>query len=291
MPDPSPLLASGPAVPLALAALASAALAAGLLVAALRRALPPGALTSGRDARAPRRLGGLALGPLAALAATTLSPPLALALVLLWVAGTGDDWRGLPIWPRLLAQLVAGALALWALGIPVEGAVWTLALLFLVGSTNAANFTDGADLMAVAYSGVPLAGTGLVAAWAGVEAAVPLALVAGGTMLGHAWHNRPPARVFLGDGGALPLGLAIGTTVLLLWPAAGALALAPFLALFADTGLTLLHGIVAGKRVWEPHRRHLYHRALDAGVPLSVVLAAVGGTALLGLGVLAAALG
>ena len=260
----------------AVLAAAGAALAAGLGIAALRRSLPATTLTSGREARdrAPRRLGGLAVGPLAILGALYLSPALALGLALLWIVGTWDDARDLPIWPRLLAHAAAAVLALHAIAPSLPWEAQAFALVFLVGSVNAANFTDGADLSAVAFSGVPLAGSGLLAAWAGAPGAA-VALLAGGAMLGHAWHNRAPARVFLGDGGALPLGLAVGASVLLLWPLAGPFALAPFMALYADTGLTLLHGVLTRKRVWEPHHRHAYHRALDRGVPRGRVLGAV----------------
>src|SRR5436190_1238272 len=80
---------------------------------------------------------------------------------------------------------------------------------------NLVNFMDGIDWMMVAET-VPLTaamvGLGLLGAVDTVSAAVAAALC--GAMLGFALFNRPPAKLFLGDVGSLPIGLILGFLLL-----------------------------------------------------------------------------
>jgi Fuc2NAc and GlcNAc transferase len=181
--------------------------------------------------------------------------------------GLLDDARGVPAAWRLLAQLLA---ALGLVLVLQVSSPWQF-VLFLLGLTwtmNAFNFMDGSDGMAgmqAVFSGVLLAGLFYLAGDRGLAlAALSLAAAA----LGFLPWNWPPARVFMGDAGSVPLGWLLGGLCLvggvqgsLSWPAV-LLVLAVF---HVDAGLTLLRRVWAGERWYTAHRTHVYQKLLVRG--------------------------
>jgi UDP-N-acetylmuramyl pentapeptide phosphotransferase/UDP-N-acetylglucosamine-1-phosphate transferase len=143
---------------------------------------------------------------------------------------------------------------------------------------NLTNFMDGVDLMSVAQF-VPALTTlywltaGLVgpAPWIGL-----LCLSTAGALLGFAMLNKPPARLFLGDSGSLPLGLLGATAALVAAAAHGpVVALLPFLYYVADATLTLARRVLASEKFWQAHREHFYQRATRRGLSTWRVIARV----------------
>lgn len=211
------------------------------------------------------------------------------------VLGAVDDVRPLPAGLRLVAQAVAVGLLVWHLdgrllpGLPL----WLergLALVAGLWFVNLTNFMDGLDWMIVAEI-VPVSGALLLFGLAGHLPPLP-ALVAAcllGAVLGFAPFNRPVARLFLGDVGALPIGLV---TAWLLWQlaATGGLAAALLLPLtyLADASLTLAARARRRERIWEAHRSHFYQRATVNGLTVPGVVRRVFAVNL-GLAALAAA--
>ncbi|MCB1420532.1 MAG: glycoside hydrolase [Notoacmeibacter sp.] len=281
--------------------LAAAMLIAALLSAAglaiLRRTLPGSFLAAGSSSRSnhvlpARQIGGLAVIP-AALAGATIagfspSSLLAGAILLLWVAGLADDWKPYGALARLALQFVGALLALAGTGgapailgfLPWPVAL-SVAAVFLVWCINMVNFMDGLDLMTASGAGLPLAflATGLLAS--GNELSPLMAGLAGG-LAGFAVHNRPPARVFLGDNGSLPLGLMAGLAILTLADTAGPLAaLAPFAYYFWDSGLTILRRLRMGENILSSHSLHAYQRAFRAGFPVLRISALVAAASVL----------
>jgi UDP-GlcNAc:undecaprenyl-phosphate GlcNAc-1-phosphate transferase len=170
---------------------------------------PGGALKI--HARAIPVLGGLAVVA-AMLTSMTLTGGLQVAVAwaigLMFVAGLVDDIRPLPAWVRLIAQVVAGTV-LYADAIRVQplaalGGVATVAL--VVACTNAVNLIDGQDGLAAGV--VALAALGLSALGA-ASGANRLGLALAGALVGFLVWNRPPARIFLGNGGAYAAGAAL----------------------------------------------------------------------------------
>ena len=90
---------------------------------------------------------------------------------------------------------------------------------------------------------------------------MPLIVLAGATA-GFLWHNWPPAKIFLGDVGSIPLGFVLGWLLIQL-AAEGYLAAALLLPgyFLADATFTLLRRLLAGEAFWRPHRSHFYQRA------------------------------
>jgi len=258
-----------PLVPLAVAALAAAVLTL-ILAEALRRrrVLDRPNQRSSHSAPTPRG-GGLAIVAVLALGWATVTELRAPAVLLLLLAAVGfvDDLRDLPVRLRLMVQalavgaglallpevsLLGGVLPFW-----LERGLIGLGWLWFV---NLFNFMDGIDGIA----GQEAAAIGLGIALLGGALAEP-GLWLAGAALGFLALNWPPARVFMGDAGSIPLGFGLGYLLLLL-AAEGQWAAAIILPLYfcADATLTLLRRLARGDKVWQAHRQHFYQRAVQA---------------------------
>lgn len=262
-----------------------------LLLALLRRALPDGFLAAGRSDRSnhagtPRQIGGLAAMPAALFAVAVVQGGdawIALPFLALWLAGLADDRRPLGVWLRLGVQVAAavGLVVLVRPALPLPDLVPPLAgdavaVLFLVWTINMVNFMDGLDLMTAAGAGIPLAFCGSLLLVSGGSTDAAMATLAGaGALAGFALHNRPPAKVFLGDSGSLPLGLLAGWALLALAEQAPAAALAPFGYYFADSVWTLLQRLAEGKNILKSHSEHAYQRAFRAGMTVTAIVSRV----------------
>ncbi len=239
---------------------------------------------SSHDAPTPRG-GGLALIPVILifwLAVVVhfemLSPRIGLVMIgAVGLAAVGwlDDLRGLPAAPRLLAQAVAVAVGLYALdGAEPVFQGWLPPLLDRLAAglawlwfVNLFNFMDGIDGISGVEAcsiGVGLVLIGLPTVGPGLGTALP-ALLAAAT-LGFLIWNWPPAKLFLGDVGSVPLGYLLGFLLLILaiqgqWPAALILPL----YYLADATITLGRRLLRGTKVWQAHREHFYQRAVHGG--------------------------
>jgi UDP-N-acetylmuramyl pentapeptide phosphotransferase/UDP-N-acetylglucosamine-1-phosphate transferase len=228
---------------------------------------------------------GLALVPILTLlwyflpaidpAAASLPPILALGTLLLLIVSWLDDLRQLPALPRLGVHLAAVMLGLVALAeLPPIFQGWlprpldlALAGLLWLWFVNLFNFMDGSDAVAGGQAltiGLGMAAIAIDQGWAGLTAAQGLALA--GVALGFLVWNRPPAKVFLGDVGSIPLGYLIGW--LLLWAASrGAWAAALILPAWflADTTLTLARRAWRRAPLLESHAEHSNSAAIRRG--------------------------
>ena len=236
------------------------------------------------------RSGGLGIwaGVLAAVALASAGgvslpdslPWLGAACALLAVVSLLDDVRPLSPLPRIGAHFVAAgvlvvagiapahlALPGMAVALPAPLAV-VVTLLFTVWMANLYNFMDGMDGFA---GGMTLFGFGGFAllGWLGGDAgyalfALLLAVAAGGFLL----SNFPPARIFMGDAGSVPLGFMAAALTLIAerdglfawW--VGVLVFSPFVV---DATLTLARRAMRGERVWQAHRSHYYQRLVQMG--------------------------
>lgn len=220
---------------------------------------------------------GLPLSPYPGL--TALAPTLA-ALLLLAVVSHWDDHHPLSARVRLAAQLIAAlivladpgyvlhALQLPGADIPLSALAWPFTLLFVLWFTNLTNFMDGMDGFA---GGMGVFGFGFLA-WLGFLADNPayalIALLIAAACLGFLMVNFPPARLFMGDVGAIPLGFAVAVMTLLgvrqgvfpLWTPL--LIFSPF---WVDATVTLLRRLARGEKVWQAHRSHYYQRLVTLG--------------------------
>lgn len=155
--------------------------------------------------------------------------------------------------------------------------------LFILTFMNFFNFMDGSDGMsAVQIIGMSI-GFGVIPLICNdfelfVESGFP-SLVLLSLGIGFLFCNWHPARVFLGDGGSIPLGFFLSCIILLTssygyWEAAVILPL----YYYCDAGFTLLYRILRGERFWLPHKKHFYKRALQKGRSHDSVARAVANT-------------
>jgi UDP-GlcNAc:undecaprenyl-phosphate GlcNAc-1-phosphate transferase len=147
------------------------------------------------------------------------SAPLVGGVALLWVVGTIDDRRTVSPGLRVLVEL-GMAVLVWAVGLGwklhVGGGVdLGLTCLWVLGIVNAFNLFDNMDgaastMALVVASGAALLGIVRGDAWLAVAAAS-----LGGAGVGFLPRNiSKPARIFLGDGGSMPLGFAVAVLVM-----------------------------------------------------------------------------
>lgn len=291
------------------AALVLPAVVAALVIAVARRSLLAARFADIPNARSMHssptpRIGGLGLlagalpiaffhadAPLAAILACAL---------FLGVVSAIDDVRSLPIQVRLPAHVGAAFLALLAAASPESGRIALgLAGLFfcLVGlayMANVFNFLDGVDGMAGGMGVIGFAALAWVAHDAGFAPLAFACAAIASASAGFLLYNFPPAKVFLGDAGSIPLGFLAGALggygyVAGAWPAW--LPLLVFSPFIADASVTILQRMLRRERIWEAHRSHHYQRLALAGWPRRrlalaayALMLAVSGTALVARG-------
>lgn len=176
-----------------------------------------------------------------------------------------DDKRGLATLPRLLGHLAAAAAVAWL--VPMNLAASVLVVLPLAWMTNLYNFMDGADGLAGGMALFGFAAYGIAAA-AAMPVLAAACFVIAAAAAGFLIFNFPPARVFLGDAGSIPLGFLAGAFGLLGWSGGvwplwfPVLVFSPFIV---DATLTLLRRALRRERVWQAHREHYYQRLVRMG--------------------------
>ena len=207
--------------------------------------------------------------------------------VLIVAIGVLDDIISLRWWTKLIVQLAAAVVAV-AHGVTIEGIMnpnvfaaentlligylsIPVTVLWIVGVTNAVNLIDGLDGLACgvsAISSVTMLTVALMVAEPNV--ALLLAALAGGC-LGFIPYNLNPAKIFMGDTGALLLGYVLATVSILgLFKFYAVMTfLVPVMALalpLFDTIFAILRRLLHGQNPMQPDRGHLHHRLIDHGL-------------------------
>lgn len=239
--------------------------------------------------RAVPRLGGLGifLGVFVpALAFLDLSGPyrgILLGAALATTIGMVDDFRGLPWWAKLGGQIAAAGVAVEAgvlidrftfplIGVhdlPQAVAV-ALTILWVVAMMNMVNFVDGLDGLAAGICTIAGGTFAVIALSLGKPEAAVLSAIVAGACLGFLRHNFYPARIFMGDSGAMLLGFLLATVAVqgLLKTAATVALFFPLFALavpIIDTSFVVARRVKHGESLWTPDQAHLHHRFLRRG--------------------------
>ena len=189
----------------------------------------------------------------------------------LTVLGSWDDRRDLGPGIRLLTQLGAG-LVLWVDGIRWElvGSPWLdlpITLIWVAGLANAFNLLDNIDGATATTACVSAAGIGAIALGSGADQLAAVSLALSGACAAFLCFNLArPARIFLGDGGSVPIGFLIAALALLLpqdFRGEALLAAVPLagIAIF-DTTLVVLSRTRRGVSILTGGRDHTTHRLL-----------------------------
>jgi len=194
--------------------------------------------------------------------------------------GLWDDLRGLQPWPRLIAQTSVGtAMALiliatdtmgFALGNQFLNAA--VSIFWIVGITNSINFFDNLDGGAAGTVAIASFFLFLIANSQGQILVSALAIVVCGATAGFLLWNKSPAKIYMGDAGALFLGIVMGVLTIRLDPGVKpqALSLVIPIALLAipilDTTVAVTSRIYRGISPFTGGRDHLSHRLMRIGI-------------------------
>ncbi len=197
-----------------------------------------------------------------------------LGALLLATVGLWDDLRPLPISRKLGAQFLAAACFAWCFDFRSDGQnlIWAgAAVCWLVLVSNAFNLVDNMDGAAPGV-GVVIAGCMTVLMRPGLVEFCAVALA--GALVGFLVFNRHPARVFLGDGGSLPIGFLLGALGLWLASSGGGVLPLATIMIFGvpllDTGLVVVSRLRRKQNPFKtPGRDHLSHRLVFLGLSVS----------------------
>jgi UDP-GlcNAc:undecaprenyl-phosphate/decaprenyl-phosphate GlcNAc-1-phosphate transferase len=201
------------------------------------------------------------------------------------VVGTIDDRLMLGPAVRLVVEIGLGV-GLWAAGFGwsafnSEVASLILTVVWVVGLVNAFNLMDNLDGATGTIGMVSAAGAAGVALVYGGLPTAALALALSGACAGFLLYNlRSPARIFLGDGGSMPIGFIIAAVLMATarqvngLGAGAVVAVAPIVGLpILDTTLVIVSRMRRGVPLLSGGRDHLTHRLLGVlGSPRRVAL-------------------
>lgn len=209
---------------------------------------------------------------------------------ILMITGLIDDWqktrgREFPVWPRLVIYTLVSTVPLW-FGIQIIGITnlkqggmilfpdwlaWLATILWVFAITNMINFIDGVDGLA---AGIVTLSSLTLFVIALLERQMPMAMLAG-TMVGACaaflGFNFYPAKIFMGDAGAVFIGYMIAVMAIdaAYKSAAFISILVPMLALgvpIADTAIVFLRRLIRGQGLHMADKLHTHHTLLKWGL-------------------------
>ncbi|HYY32300.1 MAG TPA: MraY family glycosyltransferase [Gaiellaceae bacterium] len=235
------------------------------------------------------RLGGLALflglfiPALAFLELDGAYRGILLGAALATAVGMVDDFRGLPWWGKLGGQIASAGIAVH-FGVDIDRFTFpiigihdlpgwlaaALAFAWIVAIMNMVNFLDGLDGLAAGVCGISGVTFAIISLSLGRPDAAVLSAIVAGICFGFLRHNFYPARIFMGDSGALLLGFVLATVSIqgLLKTAATVALFFPLFALavpILDTSFVVARRLKHGEKLYEPDQAHLHYRFLRRG--------------------------
>ncbi len=238
------------------------------------------------------RMGGLAIA-LAFLLTTFLFQELdtqmqgiLLGSIMILVLGVLDDCLSLPAMPKFLVQIIAASVVV-AHGCSIRyvtdpfssvpGAYFDLGflsvpitVLWIVTMTNAVNFIDGLDGLAVGVSGISTATMLVIALLVSEEYVAVILAALLGSCIGFIPYNFNPAKIFMGDTGSTFLGFILATmSIQGLFKLYAIISFAvPFLILgvpFFDICFAVTRRLLRHQNPMTADRGHIHHRLIDMG--------------------------
>ena len=239
------------------------------------------------------RLGGLAifiafiLGVVLFADITKQVQGILLGAVVVVIVGVIDDITPLPAWLKFIFQIIAALIAVFhgvvisvlsnpnifsdsdflllgVLSIPIT-VVWIVAI------TNSVNLIDGLDGLACGVSTIASVVMLVIALTVAEDNVVIILAVLVGACVGFLPYNINPAKIFMGDTGALLLGYVLATVSIIgLFKFYAIISfVVPFLVLglpLFDTAFAFCRRILKGQNPMKPDRGHFHHRLIDMGL-------------------------
>jgi UDP-GlcNAc:undecaprenyl-phosphate GlcNAc-1-phosphate transferase len=199
--------------------------------------------------------------------------------IVLGAMGLLDDLRNLAPLPRLIVQTVVGVLATLFLisqdviGSPLDNSFFNffVCLIWIVAICNSINFFDNLDGGAAGSVAVSTLGIALIASNQGQELVTALSVVTCGATVGFLLWNKSPAKIYMGDAGALFLGVLVAVLTIRLNPGItpkfNSLAILPMLLAvpILDTCIAVFSRLRRGISPLTGGKDHLSHRLMRKG--------------------------
>ncbi len=207
--------------------------------------------------------------------------------IIIVTLGAVDDIKQLSAPVKFIIQLLAASVAAYSglmirfISVPEfispsgiitmpDPVAATVSVLWIVGVTNAVNLIDGLDGLAAGVSAICALSMMFVAI---INVNLPIAILAAavvGSCFGFLPYNLNPAKMFMGDAGALFLGFVLACmSVQGLFKVYAVISFViPFLILglpIFDTIFAIIRRLLSGKHIMAPDRGHLHHRLMDMG--------------------------
>ncbi|PHX80911.1 MAG: undecaprenyl-phosphate alpha-N-acetylglucosaminyl 1-phosphate transferase [Thermoleophilia bacterium] len=203
---------------------------------------------------------------------------------LICLLGVVDDRFGIPPLPKLLGQIACAAIPV-ATGMTIDSITipliepstvsfgvlaYPLTIIFIVAVANVVNLADGMDGLAAGVCGISALTFAILALSLGRISAGVMAAAVAGACLGFLPWNFNPAKVFMGDSGALVLGFLLAcVSIQGVMKTAAALSLVfPLVVLLVpilDTSFVILKRLKSGQSIASADKNHFHHRLLRVG--------------------------
>lgn len=202
--------------------------------------------------------------------------------LLIIVIGILDDKYALNAWIKLLGQIAAAAIAVGIGGVQIDHInlfgryihfgmfAIPITILWIVGMTNAINLIDGLDGLACGVSAISSMSLLIVTLMHADLGVAMLTAILTGACIGFLPFNMNPAKIFMGDTGALFLGymLSILSIIGVFKTTAVVSFLIPIIIFgypLFDTVFAFSRRILQGRSPFSADRGHLHHRIIDMG--------------------------
>lgn len=234
------------------------------------------------------RLGGLAIF-IAFLMGIVIAQPMDDSMIailigsfVIVVTGILDDMFEITPKAKLIGQTVAAAIVIFFGGVQIDfinlpfgGKLFfgylsiPLTLIWIVGITNAINLIDGLDGLAAGVSSIALFTLATMAFIMGNVFVLVMALILAASTCGFLFYNFHPAKIFMGDTGALFLGFMISVLALLGFKNVAFVSLViPIVMLgvpISDTFFAIVRRLLNKQPPFSPDKSHLHHRLMSIG--------------------------
>jgi UDP-GlcNAc:undecaprenyl-phosphate GlcNAc-1-phosphate transferase len=234
------------------------------------------------------RLGGLAIYISFIIGFLIFNPddsfalPIVIGSTIIVLTGMLDDMMELSAKVKLIGQLAAASVVVFYGGVEVDfinlpfgGQLdlgylsIPLTILWIVGITNAINLIDGLDGLAAGVSSIALITISGMAVLMGYGFVAAMGAIVLASTLGFLFYNFHPAKIFMGDTGALFLGFMISVLSLLgLKNVTFISFIVPVIILgvpISDTFFAIIRRIVNKQPISAPDKSHLHHCLLRLG--------------------------
>ncbi|WP_417905214.1 UDP-phosphate alpha-N-acetylglucosaminyltransferase [Candidatus Tisiphia endosymbiont of Micropterix aruncella] len=192
-----------------------------------------------------------------------------------------DDLISIPIFVRLIFHIICSTIAIFLFLSPAvlfhhELPLYidfVLSIIGLIVFLNIYNFLDGIDGISGAES-IHLSITILILCYLksdiiiNINFIIMLNIIILACSIGFLIFNWHPAKIFLGDVGSISLGFLLGLCLLLISASSVHLFVASSIAslyYLADGGLTILIRLVNKEKIWQPHLKHFFQKAVRNG--------------------------